>query len=844
MPSLKGVLEKFGVPRSGTALRELTIPDVQKDLITLEEQEGAVHFKFGVLYAREGQLTDDEMFSNEHGSRNFEEFLDLLGERVALKDFPNYRGGLDNRNNATGTHSVYTTFEGHEIMFHVSTLLPYHPENKQQVERKRHLGNDIVVIIFMEGNTHREALQAALTFDPSVSIKSQFNHIFAVVTHNKSDGTYRLCMYSDSTMPDYSPPLPVDGLFQDPNTFRDFLLAKLINGEKAAYSLPVFSEKRERTLDLLIKGVEQRYKPSIQRRTSSNTAPFPSGKKAYEAAFTEFGQKLKVERYLKGTHPTSQRSTQTTKNSPWEPHLIVEDFSHQITCGDFYDENMMVVATPSDGTFLLYRDGRISLLIDKSVPVVQLVVAHKHDLVIFRTGFSKDNHVYIVPLPYFHGRHGDKILDKSKLSSFRVAASKGAHLFCTTPLEEKYLRLFVAVKNKVFMWMWKHTSENTPKNLGEAKIGESLTKHREVTLSDTPQLMTMKEQIPSGKLFVSHKSGIVEVVDEISAEVKKFAALDPKHQINNLSLTSDARLLIGYNFSCRLCGTEEEEAQSKTVDFNFYSEPQALVHINAYILAFNSDSLEIRLASNGSLVQSMSSQHIHILSHKRDILFVTQQRLQMVSSSRSQSVDMKFFASNLSSGGTPLPSSGTTATALTSQLHYIYRISYDRLTNPKGGLDLIPRTISVSSNQTDEADGVSVDSSDSTLLEIPRGSRSPSYSPDPPRRLPSSSDQNHTSPGRMRACMKKTVFFSTSSEVDSVDQEEEDDFFPSQIPVHSRGLLRSLFQHDSSPDSGFVPEEYKNITASNLEVLPLNSKSTMPHRTSSLQVLPLDTKSN
>ena len=35
--------------------------------------------------------------------------------------------------NATGTHSVYTTFEGHEIMFHVSTLLPYHPENKQQV---------------------------------------------------------------------------------------------------------------------------------------------------------------------------------------------------------------------------------------------------------------------------------------------------------------------------------------------------------------------------------------------------------------------------------------------------------------------------------------------------------------------------------------------------------------------------------------------------------------------------------------------------------------------------------------------------------------------------------------
>lgn len=33
----------------------------------------------------------------------------------------------------TGTHSVYTVYHGHEIMFHVSTMLPYSKENKQQV---------------------------------------------------------------------------------------------------------------------------------------------------------------------------------------------------------------------------------------------------------------------------------------------------------------------------------------------------------------------------------------------------------------------------------------------------------------------------------------------------------------------------------------------------------------------------------------------------------------------------------------------------------------------------------------------------------------------------------------
>jgi hypothetical protein len=33
----------------------------------------------------------------------------------------------------TGAYSVHTIYEGHEIMFHVSTLLPYSRDNKQQV---------------------------------------------------------------------------------------------------------------------------------------------------------------------------------------------------------------------------------------------------------------------------------------------------------------------------------------------------------------------------------------------------------------------------------------------------------------------------------------------------------------------------------------------------------------------------------------------------------------------------------------------------------------------------------------------------------------------------------------
>jgi hypothetical protein len=45
------------------------------------------------------------------------------------------------------------------------------PDDLQRVERKRHLGNDVVVIIFKEGPG---------AFDP-LCIKSHFNHVFIVV---------------------------------------------------------------------------------------------------------------------------------------------------------------------------------------------------------------------------------------------------------------------------------------------------------------------------------------------------------------------------------------------------------------------------------------------------------------------------------------------------------------------------------------------------------------------------------------------------------------------------------------------------------------------------------------
>lgn len=61
--------------------------------------------KVGVMYCRAGQSTEEEMYNNEMAGPAFEEFLQLLGERVRLKGFSKYRAQLD-------TKSKYYTYSG------------------------------------------------------------------------------------------------------------------------------------------------------------------------------------------------------------------------------------------------------------------------------------------------------------------------------------------------------------------------------------------------------------------------------------------------------------------------------------------------------------------------------------------------------------------------------------------------------------------------------------------------------------------------------------------------------------------------------------------------------------
>lgn len=111
------------------------LPDTPEELLKLDQVFIKSELKVGVIYVQEGQYNEEEILDNNDNSLPFEEFLQILGDKIRLKGFDKYKGGLDTVHDLTGLYSVYTNWRGIEIMFHVSTLLPYEKHDPQKVSR-------------------------------------------------------------------------------------------------------------------------------------------------------------------------------------------------------------------------------------------------------------------------------------------------------------------------------------------------------------------------------------------------------------------------------------------------------------------------------------------------------------------------------------------------------------------------------------------------------------------------------------------------------------------------------------------------------------------------------------
>uniref|UniRef100_A0A1A8D052 RAP1 GTPase activating protein n=1 Tax=Nothobranchius kadleci TaxID=1051664 RepID=A0A1A8D052_NOTKA len=220
-------------------------PKASRLIVTFDEHVISNNFKFGVIYQKYGQTSEEELFGNSEESPAFVEFLEFLGEKIELHNFKGFRGGLDVTHGQTGAESVYCNYRNKEVMFHVSTKLPYTEGDTQQLQRKRHIGNDIVAIVFQEEST---------PFVPDM-IASNFLHAYIVVQviNPCSDNIlYKVSVTARDDVPFFGPALPNPAVFKKGCEFHEFLFTKLINAEYACYKADKFSKLEERTRSALL----------------------------------------------------------------------------------------------------------------------------------------------------------------------------------------------------------------------------------------------------------------------------------------------------------------------------------------------------------------------------------------------------------------------------------------------------------------------------------------------------------------------------------------------------------------------------------------------------------------
>ncbi|XP_042069903.1 rap1 GTPase-activating protein 2 isoform X2 [Haplochromis burtoni] len=257
IPSVPELAKLLCDEAAGIRFSPVLYPKASQLIVNYDEHEVNNTYKFGVIYQRFGQVSEEELFRNNEETPAFTEFLQLLGDTVDLQDFKGFRGGLDVSHGQTGSQSIYTVHRQQEIMFHVSTKLPFTEGDAQQLQRKRHIGNDIVALVFQE---------EATPFVPDM-IASNFLHAFIVVQAEEpcSETTsYKVSVTAREDVPPFGPPLPAP-VFKKGPEFREFLLTKLINAELACYKSDRFARLEERTRAALLDSLHD----ELQRRSQS-----------------------------------------------------------------------------------------------------------------------------------------------------------------------------------------------------------------------------------------------------------------------------------------------------------------------------------------------------------------------------------------------------------------------------------------------------------------------------------------------------------------------------------------------------------------------------------------------
>ncbi|NWH19458.1 RPGP1 protein, partial [Grus americana] len=240
-------------------------PKASRLILAFDEHVLSNHFKFGVIYQKLGQSIYTSIGCKTSGGthgcwgggasigcKTSRSTHGCWGEHLYIYRMQNLWGHPWVLGGIYGARDL-------PFPLPLRVTSPRVPPVSPQLQRKRHIGNDIVAVVFQDENT---------PFVPDM-IASNFLHAFVVVQLEQggSRGTLykvppclsfpiptgcsrvpshthppQVSVTARDDVPFFGPPLPDPAVFRKGPEFQEFLLTKLINAEYACYKAEKFAK--------------------------------------------------------------------------------------------------------------------------------------------------------------------------------------------------------------------------------------------------------------------------------------------------------------------------------------------------------------------------------------------------------------------------------------------------------------------------------------------------------------------------------------------------------------------------------------------------------------------------
>lgn len=106
--------------------------------------------KVGIMYVAPGQTHELDILRNTYGSPAYTRFLEGIGRLINLRGQVDvYAGGLNPDEDGEYAYAWWDDIG--QVLFHTATMMPNATDDEYCVNKKRHIGNDYVRIIWNDG---------------------------------------------------------------------------------------------------------------------------------------------------------------------------------------------------------------------------------------------------------------------------------------------------------------------------------------------------------------------------------------------------------------------------------------------------------------------------------------------------------------------------------------------------------------------------------------------------------------------------------------------------------------------------------------------------------------------